>query len=25
VQTLSWIDSNLDELKTLPFDYIHKP
>lgn len=24
-QTLSWIDSNLDELKTLPFDYIHKP
>jgi len=24
-EVLTWIDSNLDTLKTLPFDYIHKP
>jgi len=24
-ETLSWIDANLDTLKTLPQDYIHKP
>lgn len=24
-QTLAWIDANLDTLKSLPFDYIHKP
>jgi dTDP-glucose 4,6-dehydratase len=24
-ETLGWIDSNLDTLKTLPQDYIHKP
>ncbi|HXA46500.1 MAG TPA: GDP-mannose 4,6-dehydratase [Burkholderiaceae bacterium] len=24
-ETLSWIDKNLDVLKTLPADYIHKP
>ena len=24
-ETLSWVDANLDTLKTLPQDYIHKP
>ncbi|NBW52027.1 MAG: dTDP-glucose 4,6-dehydratase, partial [Betaproteobacteria bacterium] len=24
-QTLAWVDANLEVLKTLPADYIHKP
>ena len=24
-ETLAWVDANLDVLKTLPADYIHKP
>lgn len=24
-ETLAWVDANLDELKTLPHDYVHKP
>lgn len=24
-ETITWVDRNLDELRSLPFDYIHKP
>jgi len=24
-ETIAWVDCRLDDLKQLPFDYVHKP